>query len=70
MVPGLDGPLQDQDLLGENPVPLLLEEEVLRVLQEDLVLPQLEVGAAQYLLADLGRGSPAVHLSVKRRGLE
>ena len=67
VVPGLDGPLQDQDLLREHPVPLLLQEEVLRVLQEDLVLSQLEVGAAKYLLTDLGRGSPAVHLSVKKK---
>ena len=64
MVPGLDGPLQDEDLLGEHPVPLLLEEQVLRVLQEDLVLPQLVVGAAQNLLTDLGGGRSTVHLTV------
>ena len=57
MVPSADAALEHLDLLGEYPVSLLLQEEVLSVLEEDLGPAQLVVGAtAEDLLADLGGG--------------
>ena len=62
VVPASDTPLEDENLPGEHSVPLLLQVEVVGVLQEDLGPAQLVVGLPQHLLADLGRGLPAVHL--------
>ena len=62
VVPAANAALEDEDLLGEDAVALLLEEEVLRVLQEDLRAAQLVVGLAEDVLANLGRGAAAVVL--------
>ena len=62
MVPASDTALEHEYLPGEDPVPLLLQVEIVGVLQEHLGPAQLVVGLAQDLLADLGRGLPAVHL--------
>ena len=62
MVPASDTALEDEDLPGEDPVSLLLQVEIVGVLQEHLGPAQLVVGLPQDLLANLGRGLPAVHL--------
>ena len=62
VVPASDTALQDQNLPGEDPVSLLLQVEIVGVLEEHLGPAQLIVGLPQDLLADLGRGLPAVHL--------
>ncbi len=53
-------------LPGEHPVPLLLQEEVLRVLEEDLGPAQLVVRPAEDALADLGGGRAAAGLGSGR----
>ena len=70
MVPAPDAPLEHLDLLGQDPVPLLLQEQVLGVLEEDLGPAQLVVGpAAQDLLADLGGELAALGLESSKRNL-
>ena len=62
VVPASNTSLEDQDLPGEDSVPLLLQVEVVGVLQEYFGPAQLVVSFTQNLLADLGSGLPAVHL--------
>jgi len=45
MVPASNASLQHLDLLGEHAIALLFQEEILRILQEDLRLAQLIVRA-------------------------
>jgi hypothetical protein len=62
VVPAPDAALEDEDLPGEDPVPLLLQVEIVRVLQEDLGPAQLVVRLPQHGLADPRRGRTTVNL--------
>ncbi len=52
MVPAADAPLKDENLPGEDAIPLLFQVEVVGVLEEDLGPAQLVVRLAQDRLAD------------------
>jgi hypothetical protein len=62
VIPASDAPLEDENLPGEDAVPLLLQVEVVGVLQEHLGPSQLVVRLTQHRLTDPGRGRPAVNL--------
>ena len=66
MVPAPDAALQDEDLPGEDPVPLLLQVQVVGVLEEHLGSSQLVVRLAQHRLADTRRGGSAVNLGTNK----
>ena len=62
MVPASDASLENQDFSGQNPVPLLLQVQVVGILQEDFGSAQLVVSLTQHCRADFGSCLPAVHL--------
>ncbi len=62
MIPASDASLEDENLPGEDAIPLLLQIEVVGVLQEHLGPAQLVVRLTQHRLTDPGRSRPAVNL--------
>jgi hypothetical protein len=63
-VPASNAPLQDEDLSGQNSISFLLEEKVLRVLQEDLRPAELVVGLAEDDLTNLRGPASALVLII------
>ena len=70
VIPAADAALEDEDLPGEHAVPLLLQEEVVGVLEEDLGPAELVVCLDEDRLADLLRGLSAVHLVGRRTAVD
>ena len=66
VIPSPDAPLQDDNLPGEDPVPLLLQVEVVGVLQEHLGPAELVVRLAQHRLTDAVRGGATLHLGKRQ----
>lgn len=64
MIPAPDASLNDQDLFGQDPIALLLQEQVLSILEEHFRPSQLVIGFAQHDLTYLGRISNAVVLEI------
>ena len=54
MIPSTDASLQDQDLPGQDAVPLLLQVKIMSVLQEHLRPPKLIICFPKHRLTDLG----------------
>jgi hypothetical protein len=67
VVPSTHSFLDGHQLLGEDAVPLLLEERILSVFQKDFGFAQLEVGSTKDSLADGQGGLLAV---LHMRGLD
>jgi hypothetical protein len=63
-VPASNAPLQDEDLSGQNSISFLLEEKVLRVLQEDFRPAELVVGLTEHDLTDLRGPASALVLNI------
>ena len=66
VIPASDTSLKNQNLPCENSIPLLLQEQVMGILQEDLGSAQLIVSFAQHLLTNLGCCLPTLHLVGRR----
>jgi hypothetical protein len=62
VIPASDASLKDENLPGEDSVPLLLQVEIVGVLQEHLGPSQLVVSLTQHRLTDPGGSRPAVNL--------